>query len=646
MSRTDGCAWAGSVGDYLDSGDTFLLDALKTFHDDVMTMGAAGSQVDAWSAEIGILRRAFASCVREDPLATDWSVVLEYILPLEGGRRPDAVVLAGGSVVALEFKSGAVPNAAFVDQTEGYARDLSEYHQATHGRPVVPLLVLAGATYTSIEGDTVVIAGSEEVSHYLLESVTEGAIDLSEWLRSPYAPLPTLVAAARRIFQQEPLPHVYRALSSGIPETLELIGELLTSTEKDRKRLLVLVAGVPGSGKTLVGLRLVYERSETQVRGLFLSGNGPLVQVLQHALKSRVFVRDLHAFILTYGIEQRVPAERVLVFDEAQRAWDKQYMMVKRGIPASEPELLVRAGDRIPDWSALVGLVGDGQEIHSGEEGGIRQWRDAILASPNGKAWSIHCPPRLAAAFEGLPVTGHERLDLTYSLRSRRAEQLHEWVGLLLHGSLSMAARLGAKIQGESFPLYLTRDFKLAEAYARTRYVSEPDKRFGRMVSSHAKVPRKYGFDNHFKAVQKLRIGPWFNADRGDPLSCCALQDAVTEFQCQGLELDLPLVCWGEDFLWGNSGWILKPVRRKYQQDDPRQLLINAYRVLLTRGRDGLVVFIPPEAQFDSTERALLDAGFELLPASTDMAEIAKGEAAPREAQLTQQARSLYRHLE
>lgn len=398
------------------------------------------------------------------------------------------------------------------------------------------------------------------------------------------------------------------------------------------QRLLVLVTGVPGSGKTLVGLRLVYERSETRGRGLFLSGNGPLVQVLQTALQSRVFVRDLHAFIRTYGIEDRVPVERVLVFDEAQRAWDHQYMKLKRGIDASEPELLIRAGERIPDWSALVGLVGEGQEIHSGEEGGIRQWRDAIAASPN--AWALHCPPRLAEAFEGLLVTTHQELDLTHSLRSRRAEDLHEWVALLLQGSLTMADRIGTRIRNEAFPLYLTRDLDLAEAYLRTRYANEPDKRFGRIVSSHAKVPRRYGFQNHFMSIQRLKVGQWFNANRDDPLSCCALTDAVTEFQCQGLELDLPLVCWGEDFLWEDSNWFLKPIRRRYPQEDPRQLLTNAYRVLLTRGRDGLLVFIPPEPAFDTTERALLEAGFKLLPASIEMTKMGKDEAsASREAQ-------------
>jgi DUF2075 family protein len=240
----------------------------------------------------------------------------------------------------------------------------------------------------------------------------------------------------------------------------------------------------------------------------------------------------------------------------------------------------------------------------------------------------------LADALEGLSVTTHEELDLTYSLRSRRAEDLHEWVGLLLHGSLPIAGRLAKRIQFEAFPMYLTRDLALGEAYLRTRYAEEPDKRYGRMVSSHAKVPRRYGFDNHFMAIQKLKVGPWFNADRDDPKSCCALTDAVTEFQCQGLELDLPLVCWGEDFQWDDSGWLLKPVKRRYQQEDPKQLLTNAYRVLLTRGRDGLVVFVPPEPDLDATEWALLEAGFKFLPASADMIKIGEDEAsASREAQ-------------
>jgi DUF2075 family protein len=612
-----GWAWGGTVTEFLAESDDTLLQALTAFHNSALVMPPAGSQLDAWRDEIAIMRRAVSTCVDEDDTAGSWGIIFEYVLPLEGGRRPDVVVLAGGAVVVLEFKSGGVPNQAFVDQAEGYARDLADYHLRSHGHPVTPVLVLAGTTHTSIEGDPVAIAGTEEVAFYLAESATDGSIDLAEWLSSPYAPLPTLVAAARRIFQHEPLPHVMQAESAGIPQTLELVGQLLRATEDRGHRVLILIAGVPGSGKTLVGLRLVYERSETQGRGLFLSGNGPLVQVLQHALKSRVFVRDLHAFIRTYGIDGRKPVEKVLVFDEAQRAWDAAYMELKRGVPRSEPDLLVDASERIDGWAALVGLVGDGQEIHSGEEGGIRQWRDAIVNRPDADQWEVHCPPRLASSFAGLNVRSYERLDLTYSLRSRRAEELHEWVALLLHGSLPMAAQIARRIEEQSFPMYVTRDLAEGKSYVRMRYgPDEADKRYGLMVSSHAKVPRHYGFDNHFMAISRLKVGPWFNADRHDPLSCCALEAAVTEFQCQGLELDLPLVCWGEDYLWHHDRWALKPVRRRYQQDDPDQLLTNAYRVLLTRGRDGLVVFAPPEARFDSTADALLRAGLRELPSA------------------------------
>jgi DUF2075 family protein len=164
-----------------------------------------------------------------------------------------------------------------------------------------------------------------------------------------------------------------------------------------------------------------------------------------------------------------------------------------------------------------------------------------------------------------------------------------------------------------AFPLYLTRDLEVAKEYVRARYVDEPDKRYGLMVAAHAKVPRRYGIDNHFMAMNKLKIGPWFNAPASDPRSCCRLDSPVTEFQVQGLEVDLPIFCWGEDYLWTGTEWLLRPARSQYPQHDSRQLLTNAYRVLLTRGRDGVIVFLPDEGEFDLTEHALLAAGMKPL---------------------------------
>ncbi len=613
MART-AWAWAGSVREFLGSTASELVESLSQFHVGSMGMPAAGSQVTAWIDEVNVLQDALGQASITAPEANEWSIVLEYELPMEGGRRPDAVLLLGGSIAVLEFKTGSKASPGQVDQVVAYARDLSDYHGASHGRHVTPMLVLTGSEI-AIDFEPAVITGPRELSHYLIVTASPGMIDVAHWLSSPYEPLPTLVAAARRIFREESLPHVRSALSSGIPKTLESVGEVIRQTQHDRHCALVLIAGVPGSGKTLVGLRLVYELSDLQGRAIFLSGNGPLVQVLQDALKSKVFVRDLHAFIKTYGFGERAPNEHVVVFDEAQRAWDAGFMKEKRNIERSEPELLTSVAEQLSEWGVLVGLVGQGQEIFSGEEGGIGQWRDAILSHADPSRWTVYCPPSLQNDFADLAVTSLDELDLTTSLRSRRADNLHEWVNYLLTGNLTFAARVASRIDRDDqrYPLYVTRSLDEARSYAIARYVGEPDARFGLLVAAHAKTPRKYGVDNHYMEMRKLKVGRWFNAPKDDPMSCCSFSQPATEFQVQGLELDLPILCWGEDLVWDGKVWRLKPARARYTQQHPEELLRNAYRVLLTRGRDGLVVFLPPEAAFDLTEVALLAAGFRPL---------------------------------
>ncbi len=615
-----GWGWAGTIEQFLGAPDQRWLDDLSAHHAGLMGTRPAGSQVTAWRDEHGVVATALRAVCVAEPTATGWGVVFEYELPLEGGRRPDVVVLAGGTVVVIELKTAAEATPASADQVEAYARDLAEYHEASHGRPIKAVLVPTRATVPAAL-DEVSVADPVSLAGVLLDAATPGTIPLDAWLLAPYAPLPTLVAAARRIFQHEPLPHVKRALSAGIPEAVELLGHLAEQAADEGQRLLVFVAGVPGSGKTLAGLRLVYERSTRfGSAATFLSGNGPLVQVLQDALKSRAFVRDLHAFIKTYGIGGRLPKEHVIVFDEAQRAWDKAYMHHKRGVPHSEPELLIGIGEHLERWATLVGLVGDGQEIHSGEEAGMAQWADAARPPSATATWHVHCPPRLRDEFAGLPVHTHDHLDLTVSLRSRRAEHLHDWVAHLLRGSLALAARLAQRVQTEAFPLYLTRDLDEAEHYVRARYAGEPDRRYGLLASSQAKILTRYGVDNGWMATSRMNIAAWFNAPADDPASCCALTKVATEFGCQGLELDLPIVCWGEDVTWTGTAWVYRPVRRRYRQDDPVRILENVYRVLLTRGRDGLVVFLPDAGELDLTEHALLAAGVQPMPAELPLA--------------------------
>lgn len=608
--------WAGTAGEFLAASDEVIIHSLSRHLQRLTLQGPSSQQRAAWEHSVGALRVAIRVCLDGDPtIESRWKVVLEYELPFEGGRRADLIVLAGRSLVVVEAKSGERPDAGSLDQTAGYVRDLVDYHAASHELEAHGVLMLGRANPGTalLHSDGLVVCSPDELGGYLRGFAREGELDLEAWLRAPYDPLPSLVEAAQRIFAHEELPHVRRALAAGIPQAVEFLSELCKRAEIEGRRVMAFVTGVPGAGKTLVGLRLVYEQTRDKADATFLSGNGPLVRVLQDALKSRVFVRDLHAYIKRYGIadDPPVPEQHIVVFDEAQRAWDRQYMRVKRGIDRSEPELLVNAGERIPGWAGLVGLVGTGQEIHSGEEGGMRQWGRAVEGS--SMQWEVHCGPSIAAEL-GIDAKTHSVLDLNVTLRSKRAEALHDWVGHLLRGNLGLAARVATRIPSGDFPLYLTRDLAEAKIYANLRFVGAPNERFGLVASSHAKNLRREGLDNTYLAVSRLRVERWFNASREDPDSCCALTQPVTEFQCQGLELSLPIICWGDDFVWGEDGWKLKPIQRRYSQEDPLQLLENAYRVLLTRGREGLVIWVPPEAAFDATEIALLAAGVKPLP--------------------------------
>jgi hypothetical protein len=518
-------------------------------------------------------------------------------------------VLAGKTVAVLEFKQNPVLDRASIDQVNAYARDLAEYHSESHDHAVIPVLVLPTAANPATVDGTQMI-NTDSLAKVLRESRSAGQIDVERWLHGKYQPLPFLIAAARRIFESEPLPHIKRALATDIPQAVELLGRLAEQASESGERVLAFVAGVPGSGKTLAGLSLVYERSAKMSAATFLSGNGPLVEVLRDALKSKVFVRDLHAFIKTYGTTSKVPNEHVIVFDEAQRAWDAAYMSFKHGIERSEPDLLVDVAERLPGWACLVGLVGDGQEINKGEESGIDQWHDAVRADRTRSAWKVHCPPRLASAFPTTQTTPHSVLDLTTSLRSKRADYLHSWVAALLEGELPKAARLATGIHASTFPMYLTRDLEEAKAYLRHLYVGQPEKRYGLLASARSQnhLP-KFGVDSSFPATKRVKLARWYNEAFGHPQSCCALKDVVTEFGCQGLELDMPVICWSTDMMWAGNTWKIRKVNSRYPLKDNEAIRRNAYRVLLTRGRDGLIVFVPPDPVLDETEMCLLAAG-------------------------------------
>src|SRR5690606_10295073 len=356
--------------------------------------------------------------------------------------RPDVLVLQNGRVVVMEFKQSGQLRRADLDQVRAYARDLSQYHTGCDGLDVVPLLVLCGAGAPVRCVDDVRVVPAAELGSTLLElarSASGRRPSPCEFAEGEYAPLPTLVAAARMLFENLELPHVRRAASAGVHDAVTRVLELAREARTHGQKTLVLLTGVPGAGKTLVGLQVAhsaaleegYRVGVKRARGApatFLSGNGPLVQVLQNALKSTAFVQDMHRYIREYGLERpdRVPPEHLVVFDEAQRAWDraklttfyaKKLPHVDLGAQRSEPDLLIEIADRNASWSLVLALVGEGQEIHSGEEAGIAQWADALERSAH--PWRVVGPPRLGGLFEGREYEADDCLDLDTSLRAQ-----------------------------------------------------------------------------------------------------------------------------------------------------------------------------------------------------------------------------------
>ena len=363
---------------------------------------------------------------------------------------------------------------------------------------------------------------------------------------------------------------------------------------------------------------------------VFLSGNGPLVRVLQYELKAaggdgKTFVRGVKDYVKAYtGSPKRVPPEHVLVYDEAQRAFDAAMVNLthKRDVDApgkSEPELFVEFANRVPEWCVVIGLIGTGQEIHVGEEAGIGQWRRAVENNARRSEWQIHLPPSVVERF-GLcsgPLDTDTALSLDVELRQHSAEHLHRYVGDLLSGDgAASLSPLAALLEKEGFNLRITRDLAVAKDYLRERYAENADARFGIMASSKDKDLPRFGVDNDFQTTKRVKEGPWYADGAESDLSCRSLTSCVTEFGAQGLELDAVLLAWGTDFIRTDGKWSNAKARgylRKKMVRDPFQLRLNAYRVLLTRARDAVVVFVPQHPVLDETFSHLAACGFKLL---------------------------------
>jgi DUF2075 family protein len=622
--------WASNLPHFQKTGDALICDALRA-----ALVDSSDAQVVAWKNMVPILNAEFGEVLAISSEASEYSAILEYTLPRDE-RRPDVIVLENGVVVVLEFKDKHRVLQADIDQAGAYGRDLKNYHSLCHDAEVESVLIPTRWRGGTRRLRDVTICEPGALDGLLVDFAKRGQggspFDPHLWIDADYAPLPGIVQAARDIFEHEPLPFIKRAQSARLPEVHELLVGIAHEAARTKTRRLILLTGVPGSGKTLAGLQFVHspglEDLRTQRPGqkvgapaVFLSGNGPLVDVLQHALKTRAFVQGMKKFIDEYAFRKPdlVPFEHVLVFDEAQRAWDAELVEAKHGHAASEPELLLSIANRIPDWAVVLGLVGEGQEIHRGEEGGLGQWNEALEGLENASEWFVHGPPSLQTTFSAAQGRFHsgQLLNLSTTLRTHLAADLHCWVRLVLdggHGSVVEAANIAKTMLDQGYAMYLTRSIEQAKDYVRTRYEGQPQHRYGLLASSRAKNLEAFGIDNSWMRTRRFRAGPWYNDPVDRASSCCSLEDVATEFSSQGLELDFPIVCWGDDLVWKTDRFESRPTRSRGLRD-AHQLRINAYRVLLTRGRDGMCVYIPPDAGdgMDATADLLGRAGIEQL---------------------------------
>ena len=585
---------------YADRIDSFLMvkeaqwldEMCSAFYSHFPGLELGELQEQAWIDCFTQLRKELGK--RE---TIDGYIVFEYALPMEGARRPDVIILIENKLFLLEFKMKDSYTRADFDQLSGYNRDICGYHKESADLDVFAGLVLtkSSSKLTKTDGG-IFILSSDKLNTLLDQCLTNepSVIDMQQWLNSAYSPLPNLVDAAVEIFKNNEIEELKSAKSAGIYDALnelDLVTSWVESAEnRNRVNVLTLVTGVPGAGKTLLGLEFVHRNK----RGQFLSGNGPLVEVIQYVLKNTTFVGELKKFKSEYINNDRLPHTNLVVFDEAQRLWDAQK---NQRYGMSEPECIVSVACKDTNPCHYVALVGEGQEIYIGEEVGVSLWCDAIKNST--EAWIIFCPPALEKHFQflgGDRVRVNSLLNLDQSLRTHSANLYPKWVEGILSGNPN--AELARQVDQEGFYICITRDLEKAQRYCRKRY-QQTAKKYG-LLSSSVNIP-----------INRQPLGPWFHDEVSSDKSCCNFKRMISEFDCQGLELDMPVLVWAQDLLFHDNKWNLHKGNEKAQ--NPFQMKCNSYRVLMTRGRDGIIVYFPPESSFDETYSYFQNAGAQIL---------------------------------
>ena len=655
--------YSATVAEFFHHDDDFILGQLARHHKHDLE----ANQKRAWLDQITILREQLCG----EPFG-EGHLFFEFSIP-RMGKRADVVLVMHGVVFILEFKAGANKyHSQDITQAVDYALDLKNFHEGSHEVLIIPVLVATEAHSEQVQ----LIVGDDQVSECLkanrqnLTDVLQEVMPLTSplmncptsdpvaWANSRYKPTPTIVQAAQALYQGHDVSEISRSDSGAenLTVTANGIAEIIEHAKTHGEKAICFVTGVPGAGKTLAGLNIANSRmnAHEDEHAVFLSGNGPLVDVLREALArdeherlkngktkayrhASTFIQNIHHFRDHNLSTDEAPIEKVVVFDEAQRAWHQKkltgFMNTKKGIPGfdqSEPEYLISVMDRHENWCVIVCLIGGGQEINDGEAG-LSEWFSAL--QKRFTHWKVyHSSQTLGLEYswgeyspeeqvKELDTVARTELHLAVSVRSFRAEKLSAFVHAVVHNQPEEARELYYELE-DRYPIYLSRDLHTTREWLHDH--ARGSELYGLVASSGAIRLKPEGINVKAKA----EAVQWFLNGKEDIRGCQYLEDVATEFDVQGLELDWTGVCWDADLRYKNGQWVHHKFKgtkwQNVKQEATKRYLENAYRVLLTRARQGMVIFVPrgdyrdatrPPAFYDETFAFLQSCGLpELEP--------------------------------
>ena len=636
--------YAAPVETFLNENPTTILGALADLHE----FGLEDQQKYAWKVQIDVLKQTLIDIAGY--------VFFEFSIP-RMGKRVDVVLISKGIIFVIEFKVGENSYPVYaLEQVMDSALDLKNFHETSHERPIVPILVStdAKAAHTPLKffPDNVyepLLTNSSTLANHLkncLQNIDSTLLDPLVWEAGQYKPTPTIIEAAQALYRGHSVHEITRSDAGAInlSKTSSAIDNIIAQAKQNRQKAICFITGVPGAGKTLAGLNIANRRLQMDLNehAVFLSGNGPLVTVLREALirddiskgekrkdaarKAQTFIQNIHHFRDEYAKNLAAPTERVIIFDEAQRAWTKDmaasFMKRKRGIAdfgMSEPEFMISVMDRHNDWAVIICLIGGGQEIHTGEAG-LTEWFYTL--QKKFLNWQVYISQQITDAeylaekkpADLLPnnrLTMEDRLHLAVSVRSFRSEKVSALVKAILDCDLDKARYLYNQV-APSYPIFLTRNLNLARKMVCQQ--ARGCERYGLLASSGAARLRPEGI----YVNADIEVGHWFLDNHQDVRSSFSLEGIATEFEIQGLELDWAVVAWDADLRYKDGGWEFKAFKGTRWQtisDPTRQLYRkNSYRVLLTRARQGMIIYVPCGDEADITRLPLFyDGTFKYL---------------------------------